>query len=159
MSSTCKKYLLIYNSEKENKVFSEINNRNIFLIKENFITPDNCGQVSPTFFNPSLSFISESKNCNSCLNKKVAIDENGLVKNCLSQKESYGFINEINLAKLLKNEQFKSFGNINKDTIEVCKDCEFRYICSDCRINTENSKNILSKPKYCNYDPYTNTWN
>jgi hypothetical protein len=47
---------------------------------------------------------------------------------------------------------------VRKDDIEVCKDCEFRYICTDCRIFKNDSNDIYSKPKKCNYDPYTNTW-
>ena len=49
--------------------------------------------------------------------------------------------------------------NIKKDQISVCKDCEFRYVCTDCRAYTQNSGDQYSKPLKCNYDPYTATWN
>jgi hypothetical protein len=40
----------------------------------------------------------------------------------------------------------------------VCKDCEFRYICTDCRAYLEDPYNEYSKPLKCGYDPYTGEW-
>ena len=42
--------------------------------------------------------------------------------------------------------------------IHVCKDCEFRYICTDCRAYIEDPNDILSKPLKCGYNPYTAEW-
>ena len=52
----------------------------------------------------------------------------------------------------------KNTGSINKDLIDVCKDCEFRYICTDCRAYIQDKNNIYSKPAKCNYDPYNAEW-
>jgi len=41
----------------------------------------------------------------------------------------------------------------NKDKIDVCKDCEYRYACLDCRCFRMN-EDIYSKPKKCKYNPY-----
>ena len=38
------------------------------------------------------------------------------------------------------------------------KDCEFRYICTDCRAYVEDPEDILSKPLKCGYNPYTGEW-
>ncbi|WP_066439517.1 hypothetical protein [Chryseobacterium sp. CCH4-E10] len=46
---------------------------------------------------------------------------------------------------VIKNEpsiatlNFKKYRNLTKDQIEVCKDCEFLYICTDCRAYSERS--------------------
>ncbi len=53
---------------------------------------------------------------------------------------------------------FKKYWDINKDKIYVCKDCEFRYICTDCRAYVEDPEDILSKPLKCGYNPYTGEW-
>jgi hypothetical protein len=45
-----------------------------------------------------------------------------------------------------------------KDQIEVCKDCEFRYICTGCRAYLEDPEDIHSKPLKCGYNPYTCEW-
>jgi len=38
------------------------------------------------------------------------------------------------------------------------KDCEFRYICTDCRVFIQEDTDILSKPLKCKYNPYEATW-
>lgn len=73
-------------------------------------------------------------------------------------KESFGNIKNITFQGALKAKDFKKYWNINKDKISVCKDCEFRHICTDCRAYIENPEDIYSKPLKCGYDPYTATW-
>ena len=46
---------------------------------------------------------------------------------------------------------------MNKDKINTCAQCEFRYACFDCRPNSL-SGNLLEKPWYCTYDPLTGEW-
>lgn len=77
--------------------------------------------------------------------------------------ESYGNIKDTTLEEALNKPGFKKYWNVTKDMIEVCKDCEFRYVCTDCRAYTERTtfdkKEIdLSKPLKCGYNPYTNEW-
>ena len=47
---------------------------------------------------------------------------------------------------------------ISKDQVKVCKDCEFRYMCSDCSAFTKNPEDKFDKPLKCNYNPYTAKW-
>ena len=56
----------------------------------------------------------------------------------------------------MRTPEFKKVWSVNKDQIKICRDCEFRYMCSDCRAYTEDPKDIYSKPLKCGYDPYTN---
>jgi SPASM domain peptide maturase of grasp-with-spasm system len=71
---------------------------------------------------------------------------------------SFGNIKDTTLEKALNKENFKKHWNITKDQILVCKDCEFRHLCTDCRAYIEDPDNINSKPLKCGYDPYTNEW-
>jgi radical SAM protein with 4Fe4S-binding SPASM domain len=71
----------------------------------------------------------------------------------------YGKIQEQSLSDIIKLPEFQQYWSINKNQIKICQDCEFRYICTDCRALIEDKNNIYSKPKFCNYDPYTATWN
>lgn len=73
-------------------------------------------------------------------------------------KRSYGNIATTELKELLNNPEFTKLWYITKDKVEVCKDCEFRNICTDCRCFLTDETNIFSKPKNCSYDPYTNKW-
>ncbi len=88
---------------------------------------------------------------NTCLNKKVTIDSNGKVKNCLFMPETYGDYIDINL--IINSKKFQKIWRLSKDRIDICKDCEKRYMCVDCRAFREN-KQLDSKPNNCNYDPY-----
>ena len=62
------------------------------------------------------------------------------------------------LSKPWQYPDFKKYWFINKDQIAVCKDCEFRYICTDCRAYIENPEDMYSKPLKCAYNPYTSEW-
>lgn len=117
-----------------------------------------CGNISPDWFSTNTDFFVESKNHNNCLNRKIGIDKNGLVKNCPSMSNNFGHFKEINFEALRNNKEFTKYWGISKDQVEICKDCEFRYICSDCRAYLEEPENIYSKPLKCGYDPYTNKW-
>lgn len=45
----------------------------------------------------------------------------------------------------------------SKDEVNGCKDCEYRYVCRDCRPDSLTGK-VTEKPWYCTYDPYTGQW-
>ena len=83
------------------------------------------------------------------------IDSSGYIKNCPSMEQHYGHISYTSLISVANKSQFKLFWDISKDKIEVCKDCEFRHICTDCRAYTLSDKSIYAKPSKCSYDPYT----
>jgi len=117
-----------------------------------------CGVINSNYFTINTKLFTESLKYNSCLNKKISIDKDGQIKNCPSMKQSFGNISDTTLEECLNLKDFKKYWDINKDQIEVCKDCEFRYICTDCRAYKENPDNDYSKPLKCGYDPYTNVW-
>jgi len=106
----------------------------------------------------NIESFTEAQHHNTCLNRKISIDSEGNIKNCPSMKESYGNIRDTTLQEALEKPGFKKYWNINKDQVEVCKDCEFRYICTDCRAYLEAPENIYSKPLKCGYNPYTCEW-
>lgn len=117
-----------------------------------------CGEISSDYFAININSFTESTKFNSCLNKKISIDSAGQIRNCPSMVSSFGSIKDIELVSLVKNKKFTKDWSISKDKIEVCKDCEFRYVCTDCRAYIENPKDSYSKPLKCGYDPYTNIW-
>ena len=147
--------ITIYNSPKQ--YVKNINDVIIISLEENLKNEKHCGFVSPTFFSPNMQFINESKNVNNCLNKKISIDKEGNIKNCPASEKIVCNIDEIDNHDVLYIINSLPETKIIKDEIDVCKDCEFRYICSDCRVFTEKNK-IYSKPSKCSYDPYTCTW-
>lgn len=119
---------------------------------------EHCGQMGAKYFTTNLNHVIESHSFNSCLNKKLSIDEDGLIKNCPSLKQHFGAAGETSLTEAVEKSGFKDLWSVGKDNIEICKDCEFRHICTDCRAYTQNTSNNFSKPIKCGYDPYSNIW-
>lgn len=117
-----------------------------------------CGFIHSDFFSINMDNFTESQKHNTCLNRKISIHANGEIKNCPSMAKSYGNIKNTTLQEALEKQGFKDVWFINKDKISVCKDCEFRHICTDCRAYIENPEDIYSKPLKCGYNPYTAEW-
>lgn len=93
---------------------------------------------------------------NPCLGHQVAVDCGGEIKPCLWWKETLGTIDKNNLKDMINREVFDEYWKLSKDKINVCKDCELRYACPDCRINYPITGDFLTKkPGYCDYNPYT----
>jgi SPASM domain peptide maturase of grasp-with-spasm system len=144
---------VIVHSAPSNKVI-ETENVIIYYSTDPIHSESCCGIISPWYFSTNTMAFSEAKKHNSCLNKKISVDKYGNIKNCPSFENSYGHITETSLNEVISLKDFKAVWDINKDKIEVCKDCEYRYICQDCRAYISDPNNIHSKPLKCNYDPY-----
>ncbi|SFA47306.1 SPASM domain peptide maturase, grasp-with-spasm system [Pedobacter suwonensis] len=124
---------------------------------------NSCGKVDLKYFETNMLKVLEAINHNSCLHKKIGIDINGNIKNCPAMCNSFGNINTTTLEEAILHEDFKKYWNLTKSGIQICKDCEFRNICTDCRAFTEQThKNNdgldISKPLKCGYNPYTSQW-
>jgi SPASM domain peptide maturase of grasp-with-spasm system len=117
-----------------------------------------CGLINPNHFSLSLNFFTESQHYNSCLYRKISIDENGNIYNCPYAAKSFGNIKTSNLQNIINKRKFQYLWHITKKNIDVCKDCEFRIICSDCRCYIKDTENIYSQPLFCLYNPYIAKW-
>jgi SPASM domain peptide maturase of grasp-with-spasm system len=121
-------------------------------------SPRCCGQIHPGYFVPNLETFLEAQKHNTCLNRKISIDARGEIRNCPSLPRSFGNARQVSLHSALAQRDFTALWTINKDQIAVCKDCEFRYICTDCRAYLTDASDLYSKPSKCTYDPYTAEW-
>jgi len=124
----------------------------------NFDSINTCGYIDPKFFSISIDHFTESQHYNTCLNRKICIDADGEIKNCPAMSRSFGNIKDTTLEEALNKPGFKDLWGIRKDDIDVCKDCEFRYMCTDCRAFIKDPKNIYSQPAKCPYNPYIAKW-
>ncbi|MBK7093798.1 MAG: grasp-with-spasm system SPASM domain peptide maturase [Saprospiraceae bacterium] len=153
-------FSLILHSAPENRTvyLSENKMGNVFFSKEILFSKNQCGKISTDFFNVNIKSFTEAHHHNTCLNRKISIDAEGNIRNCPSMPQSFGNIKDTTLQQALDHPDFKKYWNHKKDEIEVCRDCEFRYICTDCRAYLEDPQNEYSKPLKCGYDPYTGEW-
>jgi SPASM domain peptide maturase of grasp-with-spasm system len=118
-----------------------------------------CGVITPSYLNaPSVSNYIESRHFNGCLNRKISIDARGEIRNCPSMPRAFGSARRRRLDAVLDDPEFTAVWTVNKDLIDVCRQCEFRYICSDCRAYVEDPVDANSKPLKCGYDPTTGEW-
>ncbi|SHI45549.1 grasp-with-spasm system SPASM domain peptide maturase [Flavobacterium terrae] len=161
LTSTCLRLskIILHSSVDEKLLeFKSFNLTYISYVKKELKSFNFCGVVDQGYFSTKMLHFTESQNHNTCLNRKISIDKDGNIKNCPSMKEIFGNIKEVSLEEVLNQTNFKRYWSISKNQIEVCKDCEFRHICTDCRAYTENPEDQYSKPLKCGYNPYTNVW-
>ncbi|MFY8188675.1 MAG: grasp-with-spasm system SPASM domain peptide maturase [Flavobacterium sp.] len=157
-------HALILYSSPFSKSFDAIYQKMGYLMysENKILNEKNCGLINTEYFYSNINLFSESQHHNTCLNRKISIDKYGYIRNCPSMPQHFGNIKDTTLEEALEHPDFKKYWNVNKDMIAVCKDCEFRHICTDCRAYTERTHFEgdldLSKPLKCGYNPYTNEW-
>jgi SPASM domain peptide maturase of grasp-with-spasm system len=144
-----------YNQSQNDIIFEQKNN---FEYSNNLYSYDSCGQIAKEYFTINLLHFTESQHHNTCLNRKLCIDKDGYIKNCPSMKHHYGHISNTNIEDVVNLPEFQKWWHIKKDDIDVCKDCEFRHMCTDCRAYIKDSENIYSQPAKCPYNPYICKW-
>lgn len=151
-------FLIVHSSLTDEIIEHEKLETNIIYLTKKINSASHCGEIGPANFYINKNLFTESLKYNNCLNKKVGIDKNGNIKNCPTLTKSFGNIKDGSLTKAIFDSSFDNLWNINKNQIKVCKDCEFRYICTDCRafIDPDNIHN--AKPAKCNYNPYYAAW-
>lgn len=150
--------IVLMNSPENKKV----KGNSLLFITSELSTCEQCGIISESLFMPNQRTFFTAQKYNSCLNKKLSVDTSGNIKNCPSMKESFGNIKENLLSEIIRHPSLKKYWNVKKDEIQICKDCEFRYICTDCRAYTQETTIIdsidYSKPLKCGYNPYEGQW-
>jgi len=142
-------------------IYSSPNNKDDYFIthSQGNINPEkDCGKIESKFFSIGFETFSEAQCHNTCLNQKISVDRNGLIKGCPSMKQSFGNIAKNTINDVLEKKEVQKLWTINKDEIEICKDCEYRYCCTDCRVFTDHKDNNYSRPSKCNYNPYLGLW-
>lgn len=149
---------LTIHTDKLNKVNVSKKGKNLFQTEQQIDGNRHCGTVHAAFFSVNRSAFSECLMFNSCLNKKISIDVNGDIKNCPSMKKVYGNIYSSELQQILRMSDFQSLWFVKKDEIATCSECEFRYMCIDCRAFVQNPDDCFSKPLKCGYNPDTCEW-
>jgi SPASM domain peptide maturase of grasp-with-spasm system len=106
----------------------------------------------------NTEFFTEAHNYNAGLNRKLAVDGDGNIKNYTSHSRVLGNMNTHTLAQAIENSRIAQHWAVHNDHIIKCKDCEYRYMCMD---NTEvvSRDGEWHKAADCGYNPYTAQWN
>lgn len=131
---------------------------NIELLTKDISCDAECRCINRYDFIINQELFCESKHNNTCLNRKLCIDKDGYIKNCPYMEHHYGHISNTNIENVVNLPEFQKWWHIKKDDIDVCKDCEFRHMCTDCRAFIKDPENIYSQPTKCTYNPYICKW-
>lgn len=144
-----------YNSK--NNIYKEINKGIHIKTKKNIIL-DEKKIVNISDFDLNLDLYMESKLNNNFFNRRLYIDSKGNIFRYEFDNETFGNIDNFNFDDLFKNKNFKKYWKIKKDDIEICNNCEYRYMCVDGRIPIERKDKTFYFEKECSYNPYNGTW-
>lgn len=100
-----------------------------------------------------------------CLLGKVVVNEFGDVLPCIFSRNQVcgNYFRTNSLEDILLQEKIQHIWHITKDNVMVCRDCEYRYVCFDCRPLSDGAANgyadfFHAPPPRCTYNPYTGEW-
>ncbi len=107
-----------------------------------------------TFQTPiAEAFVKRLVSGHNCFKSKIYIAANLEIYPCVMERRfSHGSINQDE--SIVLDDTIR---NLNKDVIEMCNLCEYRYACFDCRPNSLKG-DIYEKPWYCTYNPIVGEW-
>ncbi len=101
----------------------------------------------------------------SCLLGKITVTEFGDVLPCIFSRDNIvgNVLVAPSLEAVLRGPVLKRIWYATKDGVMVCRDCEYRYVCFDCRPLSEGASagkaGYLDAPyPRCTYNPYTGEW-
>lgn len=110
----------------------------------------------------NIDVFAEAQQHNTFFNRKLYLAANGDIRNGIEHQKVYGNLHTINhfddLAAIVNSSSFQELGHTPKDAIDVCKDCEFRYMCIDNRIPRKREDGSLFYAEECSYNPYIAKW-
>ena len=107
-------------------------------------------RVIPDLFWESLQF-------NPYLSGKMCIDSCGNIRNAPNSEIIFGNIKETQLDTIANSADFTALWKTRKDDICICKDCEYRYMCTDGRIPFRNESEWDHRIS-CGYNVYNGKW-
>ncbi len=106
---------------------------------------------------PSSFILENMHSGHSCYKNKICITPSLDIHPCIMERSIvYGNLLQKPLDEILKLGE--PYISASKDTIDICKDCEYRYACFDCRVNRLPGGGFFTKPSNCGYNPHTGIW-
>ncbi len=112
----------------------------------------------PTF-SASRADFEHNRRWNPCWAGKLAVSSTGDVMPCvMGRSQVVGNIHEESLAEILNKPDLLRLWGLTKDQVAVCQDCEYRYVCGDCRPLAASGGDLHGAIPRCTYNPQDGTW-
>jgi hypothetical protein len=140
-----------------------IDNNNVCLVQ----TTDSWGdlrnqkEMDPSFFVVNKRVYFEAKTASTYFYKKLYIDSYGNIFNSPSSEKLLGILTDDiskSIMNILNDDTYFESSLINKEKCDVCKKCEYRFMCSDRRTAIVRSSKELYFIDECTYNPYIGKW-
>ncbi|MFX0093798.1 MAG: radical SAM protein, partial [Candidatus Hodarchaeota archaeon] len=110
-------------------------------------------------FSLSYSKFLEHNSLNPCWGRRCAILASGEVVPCIfARNRIFGSLksNSFSLKEIVLKQEVRK---ITKTEVSVCKKCEFRFLCHDCRVLASAFEDSLyAPPPTCAYNPLKGIW-
>ena len=140
----------------ENKVLYRYNaNSKIVLISEPLQYKQT---INAEYFTINITYFLESQKYNAFFNRRLFIDVNNLLYNSQNNTNSFGLLDINTIETVIKSSDFQNLWISKKDDTDVCRNCEFRYMCYDNRVPSQRKDLSWFHETECNYNPYIAKW-
>ena len=122
------------------------------------------GLMTAPSFTVDKETLSRYLSGNSCLLGKIAITDTGDVLPCIfSRNLMVGNVQDSLLQEIIAGQKLEVVWKNTKDSVLVCRDCEYRYVCFDCRplsegVNQGRGEYLSAPYPRCTYNPYVGEW-
>jgi radical SAM protein with 4Fe4S-binding SPASM domain len=114
--------------------------------------------LAPNFVADRQRF-EHNRRWNACWAGKLNVAPDGRVMPCImGRDETMGNAAETPLADILAGPAAAARWGLTKDQVAVCRDCEYRYACGDCRPLAAAGGDRRGKTARCTYDPSRGDW-
>lgn len=140
--------------------------RNVGKSKDNLIPKESRDLDEKIIRKPPFKGISKGEfirnfSGNSCWQGKINITCDGKISPCIMGGEFIDEkfnINTHTIEEIVNQYLKKGPWLISRDNIKVCCDCEYRYVCKDCRPIAIVNGNVNTRGSNCKYNPYERSW-
>ncbi len=122
------------------------------------------GLMTAPSFTVDKDTLSRYLSGHSCLLGKITITDTGDVLPCIfSRNLVVGNVQDSLLQEVVTGQKLEVVWKSTKDNVLVCRDCEYRYVCFDCRplsegVNQGRGEYLSAPYPRCTHNPYTGEW-
>lgn len=152
--------IVLFNSSRDSNIAHNETFGSLITTKKKLDYKDCEKDVS--LFNTSITHFCEAQQHNTYFNRKIFIGRNGEIKNAPTSTIIYGNIeslsNSLQIEDILQNSNFKDLWFTPKSETEICRFCEYRFMCVDSRVPMKTSEGKWFFKDECNYNPFISKW-
>lgn len=110
----------------------------------------------------TMALFCESQSHHNYFNRKLYIAKDGAIGNAPETTSRHGNMNDIRdgneMVDIVDRPDFQTYWRVSKEMVDVCKDCEFRYMCMDNRVPQPRTPESWFHERECPYNPYICKW-